>query len=244
MSTEHVAAQGDCIDSIAKKYGFFADTLWQAEENRALRELRKDRNVLMPGDVVVIPDLRIRTNSVATDKRHTFRRKGVPARLRMKFLRPVPPREGGGGAAAGGAADDPSRYEEVRSAAEEEFEPIAGAAFVLEIDGAATEGRSDADGLVDVPIPPEAVRGRIRFFSGTADEIAYDLALGEMAPVDTVAGVRKRLANLGYPCLPSGEEGDADLQEALRRFQIDQGLETRGSIDQDTRDRLREVHGS
>jgi hypothetical protein len=52
-----------------------------------LKELRKNPYVLMPGDVVVIPDKRVKEVEKPSGQRHTFRRKGVPEKLVMKFAR-------------------------------------------------------------------------------------------------------------------------------------------------------------
>jgi N-acetylmuramoyl-L-alanine amidase len=82
----HTVAPGDCVTSIAYESGFFWRTLWDHEDNQALKELRKNPFTLVPGDVVVVPDLQPREESCATAKRHTFRRRGVPARLNIRLL--------------------------------------------------------------------------------------------------------------------------------------------------------------
>jgi hypothetical protein len=243
MSTEHTVKDGDCIENIAKRYGFFADTLWNHPDNRALHDLRKDPNILLPGDVVNIPQLRQKDYPGGTEQRHRFRRKGVPARLRVKFLRPVTPKPQEAGGAEGGKYN-PSEYQEPTRKADEKHEPIANAPFKLRVDGRNTDGQSDANGMIDVPIPNDAASGKITFNPGTKDEVSYDLALGEMAPIDTVIGVRKRLYNLGYRCMPSGDQVDEPLKDALRRFQTDQALTATGAIDQATKDKLKNIHGS
>ncbi len=244
MSTEHVVSTGDCIDSIALQYGFFADTLWNHSQNAALKDLRKDQNVLLPGDIVFIPDLDLEEQDAATEQHHRFRRKGVPARLRMKFMRPKKPEEPAQDSGGGSGEYDPSEYEEVPRQNAEEFEVIASAPFVLEIDGVRTEGRSDGEGMVDVPIPPNAARGKIKFDVGTDDEIEFELSLGELAPADTVIGARMRLHNLGYRCIATGDELDPPMIDALKRFQTDQELTVNGECDSATQDKLKEIHGS
>ena len=77
--------QGDCMEGIAYKHGFFWETLWNLPENDELRKKRKDPNVLLPGDEVFIPDKREKTESCATEKRHRFRKKGVPAKVVIRF---------------------------------------------------------------------------------------------------------------------------------------------------------------
>lgn len=243
MAIDHTVRDGDCFDSIAMQHGFFPDTLWNHASNDALREERQDPNVLLPGDIVHIPDLTLGEESGATEKLHRFRRKGVPARLRMVFMRPKKP-EPEENASPAAKENDPSKYEDVPRPIAEEHEPIANAPYVLVIDGIRTEGTSDADGLVDVPIPPNAVGGTIRFHTGTEDEVSYDLALGELAPADTVIGVRKRLYNMGYRAIPKGDESDEHLVEVLKRFQAGNDLDPTGEIDQTTIDKLKELHGS
>ncbi|MGH1331709.1 MAG: peptidoglycan-binding domain-containing protein [Paracoccaceae bacterium] len=87
MPTRYTVKKGDCISSIGESFGFFPDTLWELPENAELREKRENAYVLMPGeDQVFVPDLRPKDISCATGKRHRFRRKGVPERLRLRLL--------------------------------------------------------------------------------------------------------------------------------------------------------------
>jgi hypothetical protein len=83
VATRHRVEPGDCISSIAFKHGFFPETIWNHPENDDLRARRKDINVLMPGDVVFVPDKRSKTVSKPTDATHVFRYRGVPARLNI-----------------------------------------------------------------------------------------------------------------------------------------------------------------
>jgi N-acetylmuramoyl-L-alanine amidase len=82
----HEVKDQDCISSIAASYGHFWETVWEDDHNAELKELRKDPNVLLRGDRVLIPDLRPREETCATDQHHTFVRRGVPAFLRL-FLK-------------------------------------------------------------------------------------------------------------------------------------------------------------
>jgi hypothetical protein len=84
MSVSHTVQQGDSVISLSEVYGLFASTIWDHPDNSALRQRRPDMNVLMPGDVVVIPDKRLRMEKRPTGARHTFRRKGIPALFRLQ----------------------------------------------------------------------------------------------------------------------------------------------------------------
>lgn len=92
MPTEHTVVEGECISSIAFAHGFFPDTLWNHADNSALKSLRKDPNVLLVGDVVVIPDKERKEVSKPVEARARFRLKGVPAKLKLQILYKGEPR--------------------------------------------------------------------------------------------------------------------------------------------------------
>lgn len=83
----HRVRRGDCLTSIAYESGFFWQTLWDHPDNEALRERRASPFTLVPGeDAVAIPDLRQKQETCRTEKVHTFRRRGVPAKLKLRLL--------------------------------------------------------------------------------------------------------------------------------------------------------------
>ena len=90
--TEYTVKQGDCISSIAEQHGFSPDKIWDHPDNANLKEKRKDQNILFPGDVVFVPDKEDKEESGATEQRHRFRKKGVPAQIRLKVLDENQPR--------------------------------------------------------------------------------------------------------------------------------------------------------
>lgn len=83
MPREHIVQQGDTLVSIAYRYGFATSTIWEYEANDTLRRKRKRMDVLYPGDIVHIPDRTPKTVTVAVNQRHVFRRRSVPALLRL-----------------------------------------------------------------------------------------------------------------------------------------------------------------
>ena len=83
---DHTVQQGDCISSIAQQHGFFWQTLWDHPNNASLRAARQCPNVLMPGDVVHIPEREEKQEAGVTEKRHPFRKKGTPAKFRIQIM--------------------------------------------------------------------------------------------------------------------------------------------------------------
>jgi hypothetical protein len=91
---QYTVRRGDCISSIAFEEGYFPDTLWGAPENAELVEKRGDPNVLVPGDIVVLPDKIPKSTMCMTGKRHRFVRRGVPEKLKVRLYMGDEPRTG------------------------------------------------------------------------------------------------------------------------------------------------------
>jgi hypothetical protein len=203
-SASHTVQEGDCIFSLAVQNGFDWKTLWEHPENAELKRLRKDPAVLEPGDVVKIPPKELKEESGATDKRHRFRLKGTPAKVRIKILR-----------------DD---------------QPRANLPYRLTIDGKLQTGNTDGQGLVEMNIPPNAKQGEL-VVGKPGDEEIYHFQLGTVDPLDTEAGVRGRLRDLGY-------DDSLPLEELLKEFQTDAGLSpVSGNLDDATKAKLKEKFG-
>jgi hypothetical protein len=81
----YTVKQGDCLESIAFAHGLFWQTIWDHPDNAELRQKRKDHNVLLPGDVVHIPERKPKVYKVATGGLHRFLRKGVPSKISLQF---------------------------------------------------------------------------------------------------------------------------------------------------------------
>lgn len=86
MAKQHKVKQGECITSIADKYGLFWETVWNHAENSELKQQRKDPNVLQAGDIVHIPDKELKEEDCAAEQRHRFRKKGIPAMLKVRIM--------------------------------------------------------------------------------------------------------------------------------------------------------------
>ena len=206
---QYTVKQGDCISSIAEKYGLFWEQVWDHPDNSQLKEKRKDPNVLNPGDKVFVPDKEEKEASGATEQRHKFRKKGVPAKLHLQVLR-----------------DD---------------EPRANESYTLTVDGNLYSGTTDADGRLEQTVPPGAKNAKL-LVGESQDE--YVLNLGHIAPVDKVPGIQARLNNLGFYSGKLDGVLGPETTAALKRFQTKYGLPASGDLDEATKNKLLDVHGS
>ena len=82
----HTVLQGDHISSIAHRYRF-ADyrTIWNYGDNASLRQDRDNPNVLLPGDLVAIPDRLDRKEVRSTGAVHSFVTTARRLKLRIRI---------------------------------------------------------------------------------------------------------------------------------------------------------------
>ena len=86
MPKDVVIRQGESVALLAERYGFSAHTIWDHPANAELRALREHMNVLMPGDIVHVPDRNPHAVDVETDRCHVFRLRGVPSLFRVQLF--------------------------------------------------------------------------------------------------------------------------------------------------------------
>jgi hypothetical protein len=85
MAHEHVVQQGEHLAGIAARNGFSSFLpIWNHAENAELRALRKNPNILFPGDRLFIPDREQRQETGATEQRHRFVAAATSLELRVK----------------------------------------------------------------------------------------------------------------------------------------------------------------
>lgn len=92
MPIEHEVKQGDSTIKLADKHGFFSDTIWNDPANAELKKKRENKDVLLPGDMIVIPDKEPKYETKPTEQRHRFRRKGMPGVFRVQVFDSDEPR--------------------------------------------------------------------------------------------------------------------------------------------------------
>jgi hypothetical protein len=85
VAKQHTATGGDSVESVAYANGLFWETVWNDPANEPLRQLRDDPNILEEGDLLTVPDLRIKEVSKPIDQRYRFRRKGVPSKIEVRL---------------------------------------------------------------------------------------------------------------------------------------------------------------
>jgi hypothetical protein len=83
---EHIVGQGECVISIADKTGHFWKTLWDHPTNAELKAVRGAPHVLLAGDRLHVPPIRIKEVSAPTEGRHRFRRKGIPIHFEVVVM--------------------------------------------------------------------------------------------------------------------------------------------------------------
>ena len=213
MGAYREVRKGECLSSIAQEHGYYPGTIWEATENDDLRELRGDPNVLAEGDRLFLPDKEVKVTTCATGKKHRFTRRGVPARFRLQILN----------------ADKPRPNLEYKLTIDE--------TLVL-------TGTTTGEGVLDVAIPPGARRGLLYI---EEDDAEHELHFGGLDPMfdasgaaNEGAGVRQRLAHLGY--LRDLDAPDEDLPAAIAMFQRKAGIDPTGALDDATLDKLLQGH--
>jgi hypothetical protein len=213
MSKVHVVKVGDGISSIAFKNGHFPKTIWGHPENAPLREIRTDPDCLAAGDKVVVPSISPSTVSVPTDKRHVFRRKGVPTFFTLQLL----------GEHREKLVDVSYRLS------------LGGKWFSDWTDSTGRLGHwvppsaGKGELLLDFEGPQGIVTQKI------------EVRVGQLAPINTIRGCLARLNNLSYEPGDTWEEEKTIL--AIKSMQRDVGLIESGRMDSETHQALFKLYG-
>ena len=212
MAINYQVKQGDCISSIAFEHGFFPDTIWDHPSNAALKLKRIDPNVLMAGDVVFVPDKRLKEVSEPTEQVHKFRYKSTPAKFRIQIMEDNQPR-----------ANVPYTL------------TIDGKIVSNPGD------KTNSTGMVICSISPLAREGVLAVGEGE-EMVEYALAMGFLNPVSDLTGVKQRLRNLGLFNGAIDNTLNEETKDSLRAFQNLHQLTTTGEPDQATLNKLRDIH--
>jgi N-acetylmuramoyl-L-alanine amidase len=210
---KHIVAQGECLTSIAFKYGFSDyKTIYNDPGNAPLRTKRPDPNLLFPGDEIVIPDIKPNPKSLDTGASHKFVVKTPQRKLKIKLQ----------------SSPD---------------EALGNAPYRLLVGGQPFEGQTDGDGVLEQLIPANAMEGWLHLGATVVQLRIGALNPMENTPDDGVSGVQARLTNLGYDVGPADGALGPRTEAAIAAFQKANDLEPTGKIDGDLRDALKKAYG-
>ncbi len=117
-------------------------------------------------------------------------------------------------------------------------EPLANLPYRLVIDGGAIKkGSTDADGKIEIPVPPKARRAKLTV--GPPDrERHYDLDLGGLDPVATIRGQKQRLNTLGFTAGSEDNHPGEEFIDAVRKFLVQAELEPQDELNEDAQAKL------
>ena len=227
MGVYYEVKQGEHVTRIAMNCGF-SDwrPVWMAPENADLRAKRTSPDVLLPGDLLFVPDLQSKELAAATEKKHVYEVNVKPLRLRVRLL---------------------DRFD-VGVTNTDCILRIGSDSLDV-----TTDGTASFDQLLNMRQRKEEA-GSVQF-DETLDVNTRDLVrkveipfkLGYMDPVDQEAGQLKRLRNLAYYPLTDetpDTKPDAKLfQAAVEEFQCENNLTVDGICGPQTQAKLKEVYG-
>ncbi len=242
---KHVVRKGECLSSIAARYGLGSwKAIYDHPANAAMRQKRPNPNLIYPGDEWEIPARAQRTATARTGGKAHFEVK----RPRVKLM---------------------VRLRDVHGA------PIKAAKYKLEVEGKAIAGVTDGQGALAQPLLPGARTAELQVelppppkpppppadgldlpveTFAVADEpvdkmvepppdesIDWHLRLGALDPVGEDAGVCERLHNLGY--LAGTSAKGAPLAAAVLAFKYDRAVKPLdAAVDAKLRQALERAH--
>jgi N-acetylmuramoyl-L-alanine amidase len=125
-------------------------------------------------------------------------------------------------------------------------QPIANAPCILQVDFQSNQLTSDADGKLELVIPPSA--GVSQLVIQDKEQTPYGgitipIKIGHLDPIDEVAGQQARLSNLGYFTGDIDGTDGPEFQMAVEEFQCEQKLTVDGICGPKTQAKLKEVYG-
>jgi hypothetical protein len=220
MASDYTIKQGDYLAKVAKEHGF-ADwkPVWDHANNKALRDKRKDPNILLPGDQLHIPDRELKTLPASTDAKHRYRVKRPPLQLILRldemFRKPM-----------AGASYQLFLGDQIHAKTTD-----GGGKLTHDLMPGIPEARLI---VKDVPAPGQ--------------DIAIPIKIGHLDPVEERSGQDQRLNNLGYFAGPypdnDAKENERIHVSAVQEFQCDHQLGVDGICGPQTQAKLVDAHGA
>lgn len=160
--------EGDCVFSIAAREGIPWRRIWDHPDNQDLVRLRETPSILMPGDVLIVPEREQKQVAAQTEQRHRFRKKIQHIWLRLVVEEFGEPR-----------AKTPYHV----MVGDRRFE--------------GKTPTTDADGLVECRLPADTAEAVV-VLGEEGQEVEYEVMMGHIDPVDKPEGLHGRLANMDF----------------------------------------------
>ena len=213
----HLVEQGECLASLCEKYGFPDwHTIYDHAANADFRSRRPNPNVLLPGDLVEIPDHQAKTANLGTDSVHQIQVKQPLARLKIKL------------------EDDQGT-----AFANKKFKLTVGSQVIEDV----TDGNGMVDKPIS---PSATSGELIFWPEGHETEwegLQVPLRLGDLHPHDLVSGAKQRLLNLGFFTGDPDETVNPATQISTENFKRWAHLTpVDANLDDPTKTRLRTQH--
>jgi hypothetical protein len=205
-----VVRQGDYLQKLAAAAGVEPDEVWNHPKNAELKQKRPDPDLLHPGDIIHLPD--DPPAAVGCSKGATNRYKATVPRREIVV-----------------------HFDDTDGPLANQAYEILG--LPLPPGGKPLQGNTGSNGEVRFEVPVTVREVTVHF---TELEHEAILSIGAMDPSEETSGVRKRLENLGLLPRRGVEIAEGYLTYAIGEFQVMNGLERTGVVDEATLKKLRE----
>lgn len=214
MPTVHVVQQGECLSSIAHKYGFSNyEKIYNHGDNAAFKQARPDPNLIFPGDRVTIPDKVVKAFSCATGQAHRFVVKLPKRKLQLELL-------------------------------DTAGEPIADIPYTLVVGIQTFEGATSSEGKLEHDIPAKEQKAKLTMNGVTRVLFIGHLNPIKDTEDAGISGIQSRLRNLGYPVASVDGQLNASTRAAIQAFQSDHDLTVDGEVSDALIAKLQQEYGS
>ncbi|MFK7768686.1 MAG: peptidoglycan-binding protein [Mariniblastus sp.] len=218
QSTKYIVEPGDCISKIAVEHGYTWKQIWNDSANKKLKKLRKDPNVLMPGDEVVIPAKKKKDKKKGTGAKHNFKRNKEMSKIKLQLL------------------VDGKPIQNMTCRLEVEGSPDR----MGRVDG---EGIVAIEGETEFNLSSTVTFARL--YVGDEPKVTiYDLDIGYLNPIEEVSGIQQRLNNLGFESGANDGYLGPVTEDAIRRYQKKHKLKETGEADKKFKTSLEKTHGT
>jgi N-acetylmuramoyl-L-alanine amidase len=211
----HTVKQGEHLSRLAHQYGFRDyRTIWQAGGNAELRKKRPNPHVLLPGDIVEIPEKQEKLETGPTGQLHRFE---VPAQILELHLQVE------------------TLYGKPLASTTCELR-LDGSVRTVTTDA---QGHVEQD----IRRPAEEGSLEVVDEGSPYKDLEIALKIGHLDPVEELTGQQARLNNLGYRAGAVGGDDPEALRSATEEFQCDNGLTVDGVCGPKTQAQLLKLHG-